>query len=377
MHSTVSLPTLARGRSSGAARQQGLTLIEFLVSVTIGLILVAGLALLFAQQSATQGELEKSSRQIENGRYAMQLLREDLQLAGYYGEFFNTSTLTVPSALPDPCRTSAADLAAALPFHVQGYDAPGASLPAGMATCPLNAANHLDGTDILVVRHADTTALSTGLKVGQPYLQTGLSATKDELKYVLGIAAGTTIDTALFNLITKTSTVSPVRKYQVHIYYVSPCSVPANGSTCSSANTDDGGASVPTLKRLELSVVGGAPTFTTVALVEGIENMQIDYGTDASNDGGPDCYVKDIPPASAPPPSTCSTSPATVQDWAGVMALRIHLLARNSDRSADYTDDKTYNLGLAGTTVATNDKYKRHVFSQLIRLVNPSSRRDI
>ncbi len=373
------IPPLSRrgGRPVGRVRsQRGLTLIEFMVSITIGLVLVTGLALLFAQQSATQGELEKSSRQIENGRYAMQLLREDLQLAGYYGEFFNTSSLTVPAALPDPCLTSAADLAAGMAFPVQGYDAPGATLPAGMATCPLNAANHLAGTDILVVRHADTTSLTTGLKPGQAYLQTGLSATKDELKYVMGVAAATTLDPAVFNLITKTSAVAPLRKYLVHIYYISPCSVPANGSTCSAANTDDGGVSVPTLKRLELAVSGGVPAFTTMPLVEGIENMQIDYGTDASADGAPDCYLKDIPPASAPPASTCSTAPTVVQDWAGVMALRVHLLARNNERSADYIDDKTYSLGLAGTTTATNDNYKRRVFSQMVRLVNPSARRD-
>lgn len=378
MQATRLISTLRRGCPGGRARaQRGLTLIEFMVSITIGLILVAGLSLLFSQQSATQGELEKSSRQIENGRYAMQLLREDLQLAGYYGEFFNTSALTVPTALPDPCLTAAADLSAGMVFHVQGYDAPGAGLPAGMASCPLSAANHLPGTDILVVRHADTTALTTNLKPGQAYLQAGLSATKDELKYVVGIASSTALDTGLFNLITKASAVAPLRKYLVHIYYISPCSVPANGATCSSANTDDGGRSVPTLKRLELSVSGGVPTFTTVPLVEGIENMQIDYGTDASADGAPDCYVKDIPPASVPSAATCSTAPGAVQDWVGVMALRVHLLARNSDPSRDYIDDKTYHLGLAGTTVATKDNYKRHVFSQTVRLVNPSARRDM
>jgi type IV pilus assembly protein PilW len=58
------------------------------------------------------------------------------------------------------------------------------------------------------------------------------------------------------------------------------------------------------------------------------------------------------------------------------MAVRVHLLARNNERSAGYTDGKSYNLGLAGATAAANDNFKRHVFSQLIRVVNPSARRD-
>jgi type IV pilus assembly protein PilW len=58
------------------------------------------------------------------------------------------------------------------------------------------------------------------------------------------------------------------------------------------------------------------------------------------------------------------------------MALRVHLLARDNESSAGYQDGKTYQLGLAGTSTATSDSFKRHVFSQLIRMVNPSSRRD-
>lgn len=349
-------------RSSARRRQNGITLVEWMVSISIGLVLLSGLMILFSHQSNAQNELQKSSRQIENGRYAMQLLREDIQLAGYYGEYSRVSELTVPATLPNPCATTVADLSAAMPFPIQGYDAPGAGLPADLASCPLLAANHLDGTDILVVRYADIEPLTGGLDAGRVYLQTGLTASRLLLNHVLGVASGAAIDTAVFNLKKKDDTTAPVRKYNVHIYFVSPCSVPANGSTCSNGNTDDGGVSIPTLKRIELSVSGGVPKFSTVSLVEGIENMQIDYGFDAATgDGSPDSYATDA---------------ATVAQWADVMALRVHLLARNSERSGGHQDSKTYNLGLSGTTAATGDAFKRHVFSQLIRVINPSARRD-
>lgn len=346
------LSQAASGR--GRAGQRGITLVEWMVSITIGLVLVTGLLVLFAQQSHTQNELQKSSRQIENGRYAMQLLREDIQLAGYYGEFSRVSDLTVPTVLPDPCATAAVDLSAALALPVQGYDAPTVTLPCGIAM-----ANHADGTDILVVRHADTDVVAGNLTAGQTYLQSGIK--NQALNFVIDQATGVTLP-ATFDLKKNDGTTAgSVRKYLVHVYYVSPCSVPTNGSTCSAANTDDGGVSVPTLKRLELSVAGGVAKFSNASLVEGVENMQVDYGFDATADGSPDSYAKDA---------------ATAPDWANVMALRIHLLARNNERSAGYTDSKTYNLGLAGATAASNDAFKRHVFSQLIRVVNPSSRRE-
>ena len=342
--------------------QRGMTLMEWMVSITIGLILLTGLAALIARQSSTQAELEKSSRQIENGRYAMQLLQEDIQLAGYYGAFSAVSTLAVPASLPNPCLVAAADLSSAVPFAIQGYDSPGASLPAAFADCPLNAVNHVSGTDILVLRRADPEVVTGALVPGQVYLQAGLTASGLEFGYVVDQATTTSVDTGVFTLKLKDGTsTAPLRKYLVHIYFVSPCSVPASGSNCSAANTDDGGVSVPTLKRLELSVQAGISKFLTTSLVEGIETMQVDYGFDSTGDGAPDSYAKDA---------------AAVADWANVMAVRINLLARNNERSAGHQDTKTYNLGLEGTTVATNDGFKRRVFSQLIRVVNPSSRRD-
>lgn len=349
-------------RTRNHRHQRGMTLVEWMVSITIGLILLAGLSALIAQQSSTQAELEKSNRQIENGRYAMQLLQDDIQLAGYYGEYSNVSALAVPVSLPNPCLVAAADLSSALPFPVQGYDDPGASLPTAFTDCPLNAANHLSGTDILVLRRTDAEVVTGALVPGQVYLQAGLTASGLEFSYVVAKATTTSVDTTVFNLKQKDGTLTaPLRKYLVHIYFISPCSVPASGANCSSANTDDGGVSVPTLKRLELSVQAGNSKFLITPLVEGIETMQFDYGFDTTGDGAPDSFAKDA---------------AAVADWANVMAVRVNLLARNNERSAGYQDTKTYSLGLHATTTATNDGFKRRVFSQLVRVVNPSSRRE-
>ena len=77
-------------------KQQGMSLIELMISITIGMVVMTAVALVFVNTSRARAEVERTSRQIENGRYAIELLSDDLRLAGFYGEL-NTSTLTTPS----------------------------------------------------------------------------------------------------------------------------------------------------------------------------------------------------------------------------------------------------------------------------------------
>src|SRR5712691_6457768 len=86
-------------------RAAGLSLVELLVSIALGLMVLAGVIVVFANSSAARNELERSSRQIENGRYALELLSSDLRMAGFYGEL-GVGLLPVPAAMPDPCSTA-------------------------------------------------------------------------------------------------------------------------------------------------------------------------------------------------------------------------------------------------------------------------------
>ena len=339
----ISHPTPAQSTIGTARFQQGMTLVELMVSITIGLLLVAGITLLISQQSSSSNELDKASRQIENGRYAMQLLQQEIQLAGYYGEF--SSLPAPPAALPSPCATTVSAIQPALPLFVQGYDSPAL----GLTSCLANA-DHVPGTDILVIRHADTTPIPlASAAAGQVYIQATQAA------YVMGTGS----DTSVFTLKKKdNTTLADLRKFMVTIFYVSPCNV-KSGDACSS--TSDNGRPIPTLKRLDLSVnSSGTATFVETPLVEGIENLQIDYGIDNDGDGAPDSYNK---------------SPA-LTDWPNVMTARISLVARNNDPSTGHTDTKTYQLGDEGSVGPFSDGYKRHAFTQVVRFINPSGRRE-
>ncbi len=349
-------------------RQAGLTLIEFMVAIAIGMLMVAAMATLIAHQSTTRGEVDRSGKLIENGRYAIGELAKEVEMAGYWGEL--SIAPDVPAALPNPCSTTASDLEAAMGLAVQGYDSP-ATLPTEVAAC---VKNHLPGTDVLVVRKVDpdTSEIETAgamdlskLKLGQIYLQTGLDTTSN-LTHVLAAATDPGSDPASneANFILKrkvAANLAALRKYVVHIYYISKCSVESAGS----CNGADGGVPIPTLKRVELTVSGGSASMTCascrITIAEGIENMQIDYGTDTSGDGQPDG-------------TDSAGSTFTKDNWADVVSLKIHLLARATERTPGHQDGKSYVLGVAGNVAASNDGYRRHVFVQSVRLVNPSTR---
>ncbi len=328
-----------------SCRQTGLSLVELMISLTIGLFLLLGITTLIVQQSSTRGEMEKSSRQIENGRYAMQILRDDIQLAGFYGTY-GVPTPGANYSAPDPCdiTNNTANLGTppgnlgwvnnsltspTVPVAIYGY-AGGDTTPASCAT------NYQPNTAILVVRRTATDTVAAAV-AGPTYLQAARCATTT-IPFVLGTGA------ASFTLQNKDcATAAPLYLYIVRLYYVSTCSVCA---------PSDG---IPTLKMVEF--VNGVRT--VVPLVEGIENMQFDYGVDTNGDGSPDDYT---------------TAPAAA--WSNVMTVRVNLLARNNDPTTGYTDPKTYHLGLADP-VTPGGAYKRHAYSQLVRVINPSGRREV
>ena len=364
----ISVRPLARTR-----RELGLSLVELMISIAIGLILLLGITSLIVRQSNTRNEMEKSSEQIENGRYAIQLLHDDIEHAGFYSYYYN---LPAPTSMYDPCQVSpimgsnGLEGAMSLPIMAYGY------LPTTTSTCGnygLTAQNYKPGTWILVVRRVDTNSISYPFttstaftaNAGAVYLQANIAS------HVLDTSPNTGNFTLSFNTNTAKG-IAPIFQYMVHVYFISPCDVPANGSYCQVAangtGPDDNGRPIPTLKRLDLTGVNGTTTFTVTPLAEGIEDMQLQFGRDYNGDGYPDSYVG---------------VPGAAPGWAGVVSVAVNLLAMNTQCTLGYTDNNSYNLGAglvpASTyrgTVApcTNGDYKRHVFSEVVRATNVSER---
>jgi len=351
--------------ASNPLRQSGFSLVELMVAITLGLLIVAGLTTVFVGNSQTRSQMEQAAQQSENGRYAMELLTNDLRNAGYLAEF-DARRLTTPATKPDSCATDLASLTTALPIAVQGYDN-GTSAP----TC---LSDVMAGTDILVIRRASTCAVGVATCdaqiAGAPYFQASACSSAAELgsNTVANYYALNTDTTVLTlhkkdcNPPTTAGTLAPYYQYRTHIYFV--------------ANNDKSGDAIPTLKRAEL----GATGFTIVPLVEGIQNLQIEYGIDTNAAtsplaGSPAVFTAD------PDSYTVALCPEASHTgcWRNTVAAKINLLARNTTIAAGYTDGKVYSLGLkadgsANTVGPFNDGYKRHLYVSVVRLNNPAGR---
>ena len=333
-------------RYSGRRRSlMGFSLVELMVALAIGLVLVAGLATLFANSSRTGAEIDKSMRQIENGRYAAELLSENVGIAGYYGELVRDGLTVATPAVASLCSTAIASL---------GWDNAALTIPAAVTGLTATQAAALSclsdyktGTAALVLRHVDTSTVVAGASTnGSAYLQTSRCSTDlTATKFVFSTAS---TDFTLRDI--NCATVNSVQRYVVRIYYIASC------NECGGIDT------TPTLKRAEL--VGNQMVVSP--LVEGLEEVTFDYGFDTNNDGGPEIYRSGLSGVAA----------AADNDWNNVVGIRMHLLSRTIETSAGFVDRKTYDMGLAGTRGSFNDAYKRRAYTVTVRINNVAGPRE-
>jgi len=346
--------------------QSGFSLIELMVAITLGMLIVTALIALFLNINRTNTEMAKTNSQIENGRFAMQILQSDIAHGGFWGTFvpeFDDLTLTtapedVPNDVPDPCLDYAAwdpDHRNLIGIPVQVYrDTP----PSGGGCLTNLATNKQANTDVLVVRHAETCVAGSGGNceddiAGKLYFQSSLN-------YHSYCPPGPPADTAPYILKTigfgtlhKKDCTTPVtekRKFISNIYYI------RNYATTA-------GDGIPTLM---ISQFDGLAHQEAVPLIEGIEGFRVELGIDnVTKDGVPDgAFV-----------SCTDAAPCLVDKLMNAVAVKLYVLARADKVSPGYTDSKTYALGSTAPS-PYNDGFKRHVFSTTVRIVNVSGRRE-
>lgn len=334
-------------------RARGLTLVELMVAMTIGLFVIVTMGVLFAGNSRARAEIERAGQQVENGRLAMELLRDDIQQAGHYGGLVvgpaGAALRTVSPCVPragvtlDPVNLGWQTLPLRAPMPLHGYSA--GDVPAA-DTC---LSNQKAGSDVLIVRSVESNALTVATATATSYandwfLQSSSCANTatDPVATPFIVATGGAGAPARFTLHEKDCvTPAPLRRLVVRAYYVGRCSV-CTGS----------GDGIASLRLVELS----GSTATSASVVEGIEAMRIEYAFDLAQLGRIDATRR------------CQTGvdPCLDADWPRVSAVQIHLLARNLTASPDHLDTKRYSMGLAGTLPPFNDRFKRRLYSSLI-----------
>lgn len=394
-------------KSQHLALQKGFSLIELMISITIGLLIMVALGSLFLNINRSNNEMAKTNSQIENGRFAIQLLQEDIVHAGYWGAYvpqFDDLTITgaptgVPTAVPNPCLAystpwTAAHVTNLIGIPIQAY---GATPPSG-AGCVTNlATNKKASTDVLVVRHAETcvpgetncevdTAGKLYFQASQCEIEITPPAPNVPSPYKLGTSAfnlhkrncvGTGVPP---DLPITAGTIAEKRKFISNIYYIRDYA----------QTVGDG---IPTLMTSQFDLSGGTLAHqAAVPLIEGIEGFHVELGIDSLSDTNAAVnYTVAIDwadPINLTSPKNrgdgvpngafvnCTdAAPCTDTQLINVVAVKVYVLARADKVSPGYTDTKTYSLG--STTLGPfSDGFKRHVFSTTVRLINVSNRRE-
>lgn len=330
----------------------GLTLVELMIALTVGLVVLLGMSTLFSHVLRNQTELERSIRTLESGRYSVEMLVEDIMHAGYYSDFNpNTLFATVAYTTPDPCAVDVSALGwstpAGTPSTIQ-IPVPAQGIGAGAAASCLT--NRRAGTQAIILRQAEAISVETPTttpvlpsRTDNLYIQ--VSRCNTDPQRIL-VSPGPASNFSLHQA--DCATVNPVtRRLIQRTYYV---------ANCDNCIANDG---IPTLKRVEM--VDGV--LQTISVAVGIDNLQFEYGIDNSpsnGDGQPDEFV----------------TVAGVTDWSTVVAVRLHLLARATEITPGYADQRTYELGPGVEIDKPADGFKRNLMSTTVRLVNVGGRKE-
>lgn len=316
--------------------QSGLTLIELMVAVVIGLILIAGAGNLYVKSRGTYDVNDSIARMQETARYAMNAIEADIRRANLQG--FNavqtSGSANIGGANPDvdanqtkpsysaPTINAVANSTAvnycgvnfAVDFthYVQGdnngllpNDQGGGS---GFLSATRNGVSCVAfNGSTKRVRSADTLTIrgtSESCNTGTLHLTTNYG-------YGSQLTNGGTC--------TATSPTQKINDVMVHAYYVDQDSIQQTG--------------VPSLRRM---VLGAGPGFSDEEVIPGVEDLQVQFGVETAPAGS---SIKFTGVASQ---YVDPNSPVLNDDHVRVVSVRVWLLVRGDAPESGFTDLTSY-----------------------------------
>lgn len=320
-----------------AVLQGGFTLIEMMISITIGLGILAGLVGVLASTSSNSRSNDRTSELLSNGRYALNSMKMELREAGFRGYTWAEPDVMAAGALGAPGNECLQAGAAAGAFvanirqGVWGSDDAAATPNPFAANC-IPAARFAAGNDILVVRRVAPFP-TAALVANTLYFQ----STYERGQVFRGNAAPTFGGTPLASF-----------AMQEFVYYISPVT---NVATPESP-------AIPALRRLALNSAGD---LVDELVASGIEHLQVQYGYFETD--GTIRYFRAGQGSLAGDSFTAASS-----GWDNVNSVRIWLVARNSAVEPGYVNNNTYTMG--GQNFVKADNFRRQLFSTVVQLRN-------
>jgi len=327
---------------------RGLTLVEMMIALTLGLILmtVIGYAYLGSRQASRT--TDALSRMQENARYVFEKMSNDIRMVGFAG------CLHIPPGSPPSAAPAINALASPTDWHKNLFGQPitGSqdAAPTGVCTTANTEFCYQRG-DTLTVLRADNTRESV---VAAHAAQVITTVSPHNLRVGEILVVADCAYAAVFQAATDTA--GTTVKYAGNL----GTTFPANSSRVMPLSAVTyyigwSGAGGPALFRQKLgtSATPGTPgTPASEELVEGVEDMQIQYGVNTDAAKGIDTIV---------------TADA-VANWANVHSVRISLLMVSRSGENITTAPQSYHFN--GATVTPTDRLFRKVFTTTIAVRN-------
>lgn len=329
---------------------RGFSIVELMVAVTISIIMFAVIIELFASNKQAYRIQEGASALNENARFAVSHLQYFMRLADHWGGV-QPANLSVDGGVPSPLATDCDSDGVVATVGFRGYDGTSATPP---LSC-IAAADYVANTDAFFIRygasHENLRPLTdatqpfppNGVPVAPPqptvepvraaYI-TGANGTGLWVRTVLGRRAVvfdasdlTSLPGDIYNAGDPDPLGTTNYRFQSMLYFIRPCQNPGGGT--SATECDAGDDNIPTLVRMTLNP---DLSFTAQEVVAGVETMQLQYGVDLDGDFVADRY--DV-----------AATIDGANNWAQVVAVRVHLIVANTERDNTVNDTRTYYLG--------------------------------
>ncbi|CAK0751774.1 type IV pilus assembly protein PilW [Gammaproteobacteria bacterium] len=364
-------------------RWNGLSLVEVMVGVTVGLILMTGVIQIFIGNKQTYRFHEALSRIQENGRFALEMLTNNIRMTDFSG---CSSTNTVINVLnPNTAGAWAwngadwwknfGSTGAAVGdqfLSLVGYDGDQPFPVTGTNTTArfiASGGDRISGTDAII---------SLGGRGG--YFITATAPAASPPSFTLTTRTrpiGTTLGVSDFVIVCDTTwtsifQVSTVNTNQIN-YSADNSTNPGNAVTNLGTNYGINATMVdyvPTAFYVGTSVSGttrslyqiqiAGNSIIPMEIVEGVEDMQILYGIDTGTDNIIDQYV----------------TATNVANWARVLSVRIHILLSSLNEDNLVKQSQTYIFPndadgvTAGRINTPTDRRIYQVFSTTIGIRN-------
>jgi type IV pilus assembly protein PilW len=306
--------------------QRGVSLIEVMISITLGLLVLVYLLKAYDNSKATFRAQDSVSRLQENARYAIYLISRDLRMAGYRGCVRDSAVASIKNTLNTPA-------AFLYDFEkpVQGFE--GITNGSWTPTLDSSIGPVIAGTDVLAIR--GTTENGIVIQQGMPDTSADLKVGNNLNPQLLQIGDIVMVSDCLG------STVFQVTHYNVsngNIVHNTGVVVHSPGNA-----TKDLGRRYPAGSQLfKLATIsyyvrnsGSGPALWRKAgnspaqeLIEGVQSMQVQYGMDTDGDLIPNSYV----------------NAAVDTNFRNVVSVRIALLFRSLEIASTDRDNRTFTL---------------------------------